>query len=380
MPSDPTPFSDLPAVLVEELLDQTTEVGNRLLATFSGIREQRTQLRAQLDKHELVLTEHSLGAPPIPTTCATDGSYAIERLLTIDLVAAAAVIVEGLTPPSEKKYWERPRHTTYMETETHHAETTTVLRAVMVGNELRLAQQAPHDLVMIDGSFTLPIIYFNQALNMAPSSSLKCASEFLNNCGDYLDAYNMLLRSERSDRQFIAMPKYATRREIGKRVGWPEDHDDRGLLTLILKPGEFTKPLPLERHGEWHLNIDRLPSITREAVAPLAEDIVTALGQIHVFYYKPHDWLPALRVETASAVAHNTHRVATIIQGLRSQCATSAMLEPFPIYLADRTVKSLARAVPAFRQVATQRISERYEGDIGEVFFAMHGYRSESGV
>jgi hypothetical protein len=56
-----------------------------------------------------------------------------------------------------------------------------------------------------------------------------------------------------------------------------------------------------------------------------------------------------------------------------------SILEPYPLYLADRTVKALVRAVPTFRQVATQRLSERYEGDIGEVFFAMHGYRSESG-
>jgi len=380
MPTDPTPFADLPAALVEEVLGQTSEVGDRLLATFSGIREQRETLREKLDEHGLVLSEHSLGAPPIPTTCATDGSYAIERLLTIDLVAAAAVIVEGLTPPSEARYWDEPRHTTYVETETHHAETSTVLRAVMVGNELHLAQHAPHDLVMIDGSFTLPIIYFNQALNIAPESDLLCAQEFLNNSEAYLDAYNTLLCSERSDRQFIALPKYATRREIGQRVGWPENHDDRGLLTLILKPGELTKPLPLERHGQWHLNIERLPSEIKQAVAPFADDIVDALEQVYVFYYKPHDWLPALRVETAASVARNTHRLATVIQGLRSQCATASMLEPYPIYLADRTVKSLARAVPAFRQVATQRVSEKYDGDIGEVFFAMHGYRSESGV
>ena len=55
------------------------------------------------------------------------------------------------------------------------------------------------------------------------------------------------------------------------------------------------------------------------------------------------------------------------------------MLEPYPIYLADRTVKALARAIPTFRQVATQRISELYDGEIGDVFFAMHGYRTESG-
>ncbi len=227
MPTASTPFADLPAALVEEVLEQTSEVGDRLLATFSGIREQRKTLREKLNEHDLILTEHSLGAPPTPTTCATDGSYAIERLLTIDLVAAAAVIVEGLTPPSETRHWEEPRHTTYVETEVHHAETSTVLRAVMVGNELCLAQQAPHDLVMIDGSFTLPIIYFNQALNTGPESALKCAGEFLKNSKAYLDAYNTLLRSERSDRQFIALPKYATRREIGQRVGWPENHDDR---------------------------------------------------------------------------------------------------------------------------------------------------------
>jgi hypothetical protein len=56
------------------------------------------------------------------------------------------------------------------------------------------------------------------------------------------------------------------------------------------------------------------------------------------------------------------------------------MLEPYPLYLADRTVKALARSIPAFRQVATQQISERYDGNISEVFFAMHGYRSEAGA
>jgi hypothetical protein len=79
------------------------------------------------------------------------------------------------------------------------------------------------------------------------------------------------------------------------------------------------------------------------------------------------------------AVASNRHRLATVVQGLKHQCATASMLEPYPIYLADRTVKALARAVPAFRQITTQRVSEHYDGDIGEVFFAMHGFRSDTG-
>jgi len=376
-----TPFADLPAALVEEVLKQTTDVGDLLLETFRQVKEERAARRLALSEHGLILNESTLGYPPLPTTCATDGSYAIERLLTTDLAAAAAVAVEGLTPPSERRHWEQPWHTTFVSAETHHADTATVLRAVMLGNELLLATRAPHDLVMLDATLTLPIIYFNQALNQAPEApSLKCSQEFLKHCAEYLQAYLTALQSHRSDKNYIALPKYSTRREIGNAMEWPGEHDDRGMLTLLLQPGELTKPQPLEQpKAEWHLNTGRVPERMRQHVGQLATAIVAGLKQIHIFYYKPQEWLPALRVEVAQDIATNRHRLATVIQGLKHQCAAPGMFEPYPLYMADRTVKALARSVPAFRQVATQRISEKYDGDIGEVFFAMHGYRSEIG-
>jgi hypothetical protein len=384
--TDAAPFADLPAALVEEVLDQTSAVADGLLASFQRIRADRAKLRDQLTKSGLVIPESSLGYPPLPTTCATDGSYAIERLLTTDLAAAAAVAVEGLTPPSEKRHWELPRHKTFIAAEPHLEDTATVLRAVMLGEELRLATNAPHDLVMIDGTLTLPIIYFNQALNKAPDAdALSCSAAFLKDCVPFLAAYLTLLRSERSDKHYAALPKYSTRREIGSALGWPTSHDDRGMLTLLLNPGELTKPVKLEHPRDeqgnitWHLNTGGLPSELKKRSNELADEIISALSAVHVFYYKPQDWLPALRVEVAASIALNTHRLATVVQGLKHQCATASMLEPYPIYLADRTAKALARAIPAFRQVTTQRVSERYEGDIGEVFFALHGYRSETG-
>jgi hypothetical protein len=384
--NDQTPFSDLPAALVEEVLGQTTAVADGLLGSFQKIRADRSALREQLLKSGLVISESSLGYPPLPTTCAADGSYAIERLLTTDLAAAAAVAVEGLTPPSEKRHWDLPRHRAFIAAEPHQEDTATVLRAVMLGEELRLATSAPHDLVMIDGTLTLPVIYFNQALNKAPDTpELRCAAEFLQHCPAYLAGFLTLLRSERSDKHYIALPKYSTRREIGTALGWPSGHDDRGMLTLLLNPGELTRPMPLEHPRDaqgnitWHLNTGSLPAEIRKEVGGLADEIISALGTVHVFYYKPQDWLPALRVEVAAGITANTHRLATVVQGLKHQSATPSMLEPYPIYLADRTVKALARAIPAFRQVTTQHISERYDGDIGEVFFAMHGYRSEAG-
>src|SRR5437764_5587803 len=99
-----TPFADLPAALVEEVLGQACAAGDLLLKEFQRVRTERTTLRDTLQKAELVRHESELGYPPLPTTAATDGSYAIERLLTTDLAPAAAVAVEGLTPPSETRY------------------------------------------------------------------------------------------------------------------------------------------------------------------------------------------------------------------------------------------------------------------------------------
>lgn len=190
--TDPSPFADLPAALVEEVLGQAATAGDLLLTTFQQVKTDQAAYRGALVDQGLLLDESQLGYPPLPTTVATDGSYAIERLLTADLAAAAAVAVEGLTPPSEARFWDQPRHSTFVAAETHHAETSTVLRAVMLGRELLLATQAPHDLVMLDMTLTLPIIYLNQALNKAPAvPGLHCSKELgvtalargLNRCG-----------------------------------------------------------------------------------------------------------------------------------------------------------------------------------------------------
>jgi hypothetical protein len=235
---------------------------------------------------------------------------------------------------------------------------------------------------MIDGTLTLPIIYFNQATNQSREvPGLQCSQEFAAHCASYLEAYAAILRSERSDKNYAGLPKYSTRREIGQSAGWPGQHDDRDLLTLLLQPGELTRPLPLEAPGQpWHLSTGGLPAASQHRAQELAAEIIQQIKRVHVFYYKPQTWLPALRVEIAQNIASNNHRLALVVQGLKHQCSTAAMMEPYPLYLADRTVKALAKAVPAFRQVTTQRICESYEGEIGEVFFAMHGYRSETGV
>jgi len=374
------PFGELPAALVEEVLNRTEDLGQKLLDDFEQVRENRQQWRKGLKAENLLHRDAEVPYPPVPTTCGVDGSYAVERLLASDLIAAAAVAVEGLTPPSETRYWPEPRHQIWIETEAHEAETGTILRALMIGMELELAAQAPHEVVFIDGSLTTPLIYFNQALNKCQDVfHLHTTARFLEQVLSFLEAYRTVLASARSDRCWIAVPKYTTRREIGQKMRWPEKHDDRGLLSFLLEPGEYTSPMVLQQPSErWHLNLNPLIPDVKQTVTEVAREIVALLGEIRVIYYRPYPWLPALRLEMGQTVSKT--RLATVLHGIRHQCGTPAVMEPYPLYMADRMVKHLPKAIPTFRQVTCQHIAETYKGNINEVFLGLHGYRTESGV
>ncbi len=382
MESVERPFGELPAALVDEVLKRTEDLSQKLLDDFEQVRTRRQEWRESLEQAGLLCRDAELPYMPIPTTCGVDGSYALERLLASDLVAAAAVAVEGLTPPSETRHWPEPRHLVWVETEAHEAETGTILRALMIGLELELALRAPHEVVFLDGSLTTPLIYFNQALNKSQDTlHLHTTAHFLNKITSFLEAYLAILTSTRSDRCWLAIPKYTTRREIGQKMGWPDTYDDRGLLSFLLEPGEYTSPRSLQQPSEpWHLNVAPLEPVIKGAAARVAEKISSLLGEIQVVYYRPYPWLPALRVEMSRAVAENQARLATALHGIRHQCGAPAVMEPYPLYMADRMVKHLPKAIPTFRQVTSQHIAETYQGNVSEVFLGLHGYRTESGV
>ncbi len=382
MESAERPFGELPAALVDEVLKRTEDLGQKLLDDFEQVRENRQQWREGLKAANLLHRDAEVPYTPVPTTCGVDGSYAVERLLASDLVAAAAVAVEGLTPPSETRHWPEPRHRIWIETEAHEAETGTILRALMIGMELELAEQAPHEVVFIDGSLTTPLIYFNQALNKCQDVlHLHTTAYFLERVLSFLEAYRTALASARSDRCWVAIPKYTTRREIGQKLGWPDTHDDRGLLSFLLEPGEYTSPIVLQQPSQpWHLNLAPLASNARQKAEGVTGEIVALLGEIQVVYYRPYPWLPALRVEMSRTVSENQARLATALHGVRHQCGAPAVMEPYPLYMADRMVKHLPKAIPTFRQITSQHIAKTYPGDINEVFWGLHGYRTESGV
>ncbi len=379
-------FRELPKSLVDEVLNRTKGIGQELLQSFEELREKKREWRRHLVDAGIVKRDSSLPRVQSPTTCGVDGSYAVERLLATDLVVAGAVAVEGLTPPSEKRFWPEPTHFVHVATEAHNPDTGSILRAGMIGMELILARQAPHELVLLDGSFATPVIYFNQGFSKAKEyPNLKTVKEYLvEKIRSFLDAYHTVLAAPRNDRQWVAVPKYTTNREIGKRFNWPESHDDRGLLSSVLEAGEYTFPTLLHQPTQpWHLNtslVDEFADVVeREEINILVERVIQSLGSIHVLYYRPNAYMPALRLEMSRAIANNQARLSTVLQGIKDQCGTAAIMEPYPLYLADRMIKHLPHAVPVFRQITSQYLAEDYQGEIDDVFVGLHSYRTESG-
>ncbi len=373
------PFGELPEALVEEMLNQCYKLGSNLSDSFQRLYECKTEMRNKLAEKNLLKNDVDLSfIPSNPTTCAVDGSYAIERLICTDLVGFAGVAVEGLTPPSEKKYWHNPHHLSEILTISHNDCTGLVARAIMMCMELELASAAPHDVVLFDGSLTTPLISIDQGLNRLDDVPKKLATLLGTKIERALMSYLKILSSKRTDKIFAGVPKYTTRTEISNEILNLREYEDRGLLTFILKAGEFVGPVPIQKiKRSWHINLEPIQPHTH--LKETVKEIFTALNDLYIMYYRPYSHFPVLRIEVAQSIANNPNRIAILLEALRLQCSSPSIMEPYPLYLADRMVKHLGTALPAIRRTITQQMSTEWEDKIGNTYLAMHGYRTNLG-
>ena len=127
----------------------------------------------------------------------------------------------------------------------------------------------------------------------------------------------------------------------------------------------------IEPSEDWHFS--RLP---KELVAK-GNEIISLIRDLNVLYYRPYEHFPTLRIELAPSIARNQSRLSILLESLQLQSGAAAIMEPYPLYLADRMVKHLGTALPAIRRATTQEIASTTKLDIGSIFMAMHGYRTE---
>lgn len=371
------PFSLLPEALVEEMLTKSQDIGKALLSNVKEVNTKKQIFRKQLEDRGWLKSLAELPHVPPPTTVGIDGAQVVDRLLATDLVACAAVAIEGLTPPAENRKWEKPFHKVYIHPQPHHTDTGTIIRGIMWEYEMILAHGAPHDIIFLDGSITNPFLNLNAALskiNNFPASNL--IDELKSKFPDFLKAYHSIITSTRTDKLWVGVPKYTSKREIGQELDWPKGYDDRAILTSILKAGEYTHPVPYDQPLEpWHINMKYVDAT--EEMKRLLEETIEKVGDLHVCYFRPHPYTPALRLEVPKSLTTNKYQLSTLLHAVSFQCGTPGIIEPYPLFMADRMVKNISTAVPAFRQTATMEMAHNFEDDLSEIFFTMHAYRTE---
>jgi hypothetical protein len=372
-------FGELPEDLVKDLLNQSLALAGGLRKNLADLKEHVETVRSEL---EPIRVDREIISTTVPTSCGVDGSYLVERLLSTDLAAFAALAIEGITPPSEKRHWPAPKHYARVASIPHHESTQQVTRGLMMCQELLLGHQAPHDVVMLDWGFRTPAIF----LNNATSNFKKCPSqEFKADLREHLpgalDAYAEVTNGRRSEKIYVGAPKYSTLNELTSRLKHATSFDDRTLATLVLKPGEFLGPYPIEASddlADFHITVPLELAAGSPDVEKFRDQALEGARTACVLYYKPRPYLPAMRLEVAKRHSSDAH-LATLLRAIEFQCSAPGVFEPFPLYLADRMVKHLPGAFPAFLQAVTHDMATSYEGDTGEVFLAMHSYRSEGG-
>ncbi len=383
--TEDTPFSELPEALVEELLFSCNSVSTKLSSHFKEILQLKEKSRDILLNEKILKNIDDLSTTPtFPTSCGIDGAYITERLVATDISAVAALAVEGLVPPGpEKRFWPKPRHLSHIDITEHNDATALLLRGTMMNLEMQLACHAPHDVIFLDNSLTTPLIYYNQSITRLGTAPKNLASIFIDGkearnendikfpgISEAFTNYLNILESPRSDKIFAGVPKYTTKNEICQKLGCAT-HEDRGLLNFLLKKGEYVGPFKIQPpETEWHIE-------SMQEINKVKKSVIDALNKLYAVYFRPFDFFPVIRIEISPNVGTNRYRLFTLFKALEIQCIGPTIMEPYPLYLADRMVKHLSRTLPAIRKTVTQDMASKWEDSLGGLFLAMHGYRTE---
>ena len=378
MTTNDQPFGDLPGALIEELMSQAAGIGHQYIVQLESLRAQREDIRTLMRARGLLARQNDLPSVEEPTTCGVDGGRITENLLATDIVAIATIAVEGLTPPSEKHHWEDPHFSVLLQMEQHHYLTNRVATGLMIAMELELAVKAPHGVRFIDNSLATPVIQLNQALAASSDAPDLTITEALHDrLQDALEAYRDILSNPRSDIAYVGVPKYTSNDEISAEVGVVESGDDRSLMTLILEAGEYTTPRRLKRpNSPWHINTAGvLPSYGHD-LQDLANESCKYLNDVHILYYRPNNQIPALRLETTNGTANNRHQLAMLLSAVQGQCQSARTMEPFPLFIADRMVKSLSPSMAAVIGLTTTEAGLKYSGPTSDIYHGLRSYRT----
>jgi len=372
----------LPEEVILHLLGQVDHLADQAGRMLGPVVSARKELR-----RALIEDEDPPFIVPVPDTsagkrlAAVDGASVHQPLYAADLMMSVAVAAEGLTPARELagrvvcRQWSRMVR--------HDIDLDRLGKAAMMAAELSIAVSLPHDIVILDGSHQTPVVIFHAALS---SLSEQVRTATIEVCEE-LDVVENLARlcDDQKGARIIACPKSDSSTDLAERMRRKHGVDilsnDKFLATMLLQPGEMTRPVAVPRSWE-RLRVRVPENLHDPQAAALANALDEASGPLRImdepgrnvglFYVKPHGASTAVKVEFKRHHGRD--------YGGRLACSVSAetpaphFQEPFCQWLADAWAKSIGPASEAALQGLTMELAGRGAGDYIE--FLLRSYRS----
>ncbi len=358
-------FGDLPDALINELLTRSEEVTNRARESVDARIDERGDLRSRALRLGLISTIEDLEDMPFKSVAAVDGSPALVRLAAFELAGAAALAVDGLGGGTAENNLPYDFDIHITDPIDHARE---IAYGLMFCMEYETARKIDRDLVMLDGAFFTGMVAIALALRSAAELRDELSEAFKRR---WTESTMELVPKILSSDKIIAIPKRSSANEFVRTGLFGErevDFNGRSTASLILEAGEYAGPFELETH-RFHWDF---PDFYRDYIIKLQ----SKFHDIKVVYYKPHDWSHAFRIELHPEIADDRIRLHQTLEIMRRQTVNPAMLEPYPLYVADRFAKSLQKGVAALLDsVRTQVTANSDEPNIAQDM--MNAYRSD---
>ena len=388
MENEASALDFLPEALVDEMLTKSDSIVHEIRLQLVKISEIKKTARTLLEDIGLLRNIDEFKSPKkSPTTVGIDGTYCIIKQLSLDTVAIAAVGVEGLTPKAERP-WDGPKHLLQIFPVNHYTNTASLCRSIMFSYELELACEAKHEVVFLDGSLVTYLIGIGQGLyaanqangsETAPEELVKHISDRLE---DTLQNYLKILSNSKISTSYAGVPKYSSRNEIIEYIlkffpkyTFLKKFNDKGLLSLVLKPGDVVGPVKISGRGGYERSLSGLP----DSYDYFIKEIVEFLNDTYVLYFKPSSSHPALRIEFTGEIARNSNRLSSILKALCDQASIPGVIEPYPVHIADMFVKNVHGSLNQIKNAALSDIGLIPGLDFSDIYMFLHKYRSEGG-
>lgn len=360
-------FGDLPDALINELLTRAPNIAGEVRSQVEKLTDRHKELREKALELGIIdrLPKDSSEIESC-SVAAVDGSIASLRLSSFDLNAAAALVVEGFgkNERSDVQQYRFDLHIIDL-----HRYSRDMIYGLMFCMEYELAHEARQELVMLDGALSTGMLGISMGLRSAAQGSDDLSRALLERWVEKTrEIVPQVLKSE----NVVAIPKRSSANEFATQTrllkSRETDSNGRSIANLILKEGEFTKPFRLETH---------MFQFDDTAVrAAYLDELQLLYYDVKIIYFKPWEWSNALRIEFPGDSAIDTESLHRKLENIRRQIINPAMMEPYPLYVADRFAKSLSKGVSALLDAVRRDVI--YESDDLDLSTNMlHFYRTD---